>query len=186
MINIGTYLDNSNFESHGLNWLRKIKSFLAENKNCKGFILGKNLNSQSKSKILELGFVFIDNDGLLNDFRDYTNLIVENFTQNDRCLLVDPKINQIDLNIHYQPAEYDIYNLVAPIVSLQNRVKAISELKNKKIFSSQYIYQNYEAWVAFKGFLDMMHDSKFVDYEDTNLSLNLFISLDSFWSLNYE
>jgi hypothetical protein len=184
MINIGTYLDNDEiFRSDGLNWLRRTKSFLVEKKeNCKGFVLGKDLTSQNKEKILELGFVFIDNDGLRNDFRDYANLIVEHFKQDDVCILIDPKIQTIDLNVPYHQKDYDIYNLVAPIVSLENRVKAISELKNKQLYSSQYIHHNYEAWVAFNGFLAMMHDSKFVDYEDTNLSLNLFLCLDTFWS----
>ncbi len=183
MIYIGTFLDDATFQSDGLNWLRKTKSFLAGNKeNCKGFVLGKNLSSQHKEKVLELGFIFIDNDGLCNDFRDYSNLIVENFKQDDVCILVDPKIQTIDLNVIYHKKDYEIYNLVAPIVSLQNRVKAISELKNKQLYSSEYINQNYETWVAFNGFLAMMHDSKFVDYEDTNLSLNLFLCLDSFWS----
>lgn len=183
MIIITTYLNSENWESCGLTWLRKVKSLLVKTEKYKCIIMTNSLKPDAESKIKELGFEFIPYNIKYNDQRDILSWIVENI--NDSCLLVKPDVVQIDLlNAHFDFAVSDkqvadIYEFVSPIKSLNHRVEAIKKLKHLQdaFVKPNCLFGSRDFWIAYSGFVNLMHDKNFVDYNEPTLFLNLFTAL---------
>lgn len=187
MIIITTFLNSENWDKFGSNWLRKTKSLIVKHKDqdLKCLVLTNSLEKDAQQKIDELGFESISYNQKHKDDRDILSVLVENLKPNDYCQFVKPNFSQIDLlprNSDFNFSETqktNVYEFVSPIQNLKNRVKAIERLK---VFEGNFINTNSivgsrDFWIAYNGFVNLIHDKKYVDYHESTLFLNLFVAL---------
>lgn len=179
--NVTTYFDNELWDKYGLNWLRQTKSL-----GLYGFVMFRNLKLEAENKIKELGFSAVPVKHNFGDDRDYILTIIDTLEHEKKCLFVKPEIvptsglSEDKELICREDKNLNIYELVNPINNLQQRTKAIKQIRDKlgeHYLSSKHVLASWEFWVKYSGFQNLLHDKKCLNYFDSDLTLNLYYSL---------
>lgn len=178
---VTTFFDNQLYEKYGLNWLRQTKSL-----GLYGFVMFRNLKLEAVDKINELGFSAVPVKHNLGDDRDYILTIIDTLEREKKCLFVRPEVipesglsEDKDL-ICREDENLNIYDLVNPINNLQQRTKAIQQIRHKlggSYLSSKHVLASWEFWVKYSGFQNLLFEKKCLNYFDSDLTLNLYYSL---------
>lgn len=184
--------NSTTWDSHGLNWLRKAKSCLVQNNRYSCFVLADSIGETAESKIKEFGFKIVPYESKNKDDRDFIKPMIDCLSDlNSKvCVYTRPNVSQIilpsinDEDIFAVPSEINLYNIVGGIKNLHNRVSALNLIKEKmgdKMLSSALIAGTHDFWILYLGFLNLIQEANYIDYYDSNCTLNLFCSLfDSF------
>lgn len=183
-----TYFDDEIWEKNGVNWCRKTKSV-----GLYGFVMHRNLSEDAINKIEELGFSATKINSDHNDDRDLFLTIIDTIKRDQRCLFVRPEIiPSVNLPesqelVCRKDSNLNLFQLATAINNLHQRSKAINKIREKhggEYLTCSHVLGTWNFWVKYYGFQNILSDKKTLKYFDSDLTLNLFLSLNN--SISFE
>lgn len=167
---ISTVFNNETWNSHGINWMRKIKSL-----NYQGMVIDAGISSEAKSKLNEMKFRLVElkdrEDQELGEIKSIANSVLD---------------SEICLNCKFDfdfKADFDYYfknndqwnlksdqdsienakELCVTLSNLNDRVRYSVLFKDKPVVGGKIICGSKSAWMLYISIYDLMMRHKIIE-----------------------